>query len=260
LQYHLHASDPFDHEKRVLTVDEVIAMLERIRKDGPLDVVSLSSWYTKGEDGGILQIEPYIRAIKSSFNVLLLVEIHLPETAEWIDKTYAMGADSVCYHLGDLCSHGPFDNRRQVKDELKLLKHAVAIFPQGTILSHITMGNRPFEDVIEDIDKLAEIKVLPLLTPESREIVIKQNLTTEQLAPLFGYVYNRAKRQSVTMNWFKRLAPFLTPIEGSYFSGDTPRLKLALLNFYQSRLFGGSISAGLSNLRRRLRVKEVKKG
>lgn len=117
-------------EDFVLNVEEVIGLLECIRKEQPIDVVTLSSWSTEGEDGGILQIEPYIRAIKSSFNVLLFVEIHLPEKSSWIDRTYAMGADSVCYHIGDLCSHGPDEKvkRMKVEEELRLLKHAVSIF------------------------------------------------------------------------------------------------------------------------------------
>ncbi|MBI4412559.1 MAG: hypothetical protein HY541_08760 [Deltaproteobacteria bacterium] len=245
----------------VLSVDEVIGLLDRIRKETAIDVITLSAWSAKGEDGGILQIEPYIRAIKASFNVLLLVEVHLPNVRSMIDQTYAMGADSVCYHLGNLCSHGdqPPAPGRSTEQELHLLRHAVSIFPPGSILSHITMGSRPFAEVIEDIGLLTGIKVLPILTVEGLEVVRQKGLTTAQLAPLFGYVYNAAKRAKITMNWFSRLAPFVAPIEGRFFSGDSPKLKLALLNFYQSRFLGGSISAGLSNLRRKLRVREVKK-
>lgn len=260
LQSHLNGSTKSFREELVLSVDEAIGLLHRIRKETAIDVITLSSWSAIGADGGILQIEPYIRAIKASFNVLLLVEVHLPNARSVIDQTYAMGADSVCYHLGNLCRHGdePETQGRSTEQEMNLLKHAVSIFPPGTILSHITMGSRPFEEVIEDIDLLTGIKVQPILTVESLDVVRQKGLTTAQLAPLFGYVYNAAKRAKITMNWFSKLAPFIAPIEGRFFSGDSPKLKLALLNFYQSRLFGGSISAGLSNLRRRLRVREIK--
>lgn len=121
------------------------------------------------------------------------------------------------------------------------------------------MGSHAFDEVIDDIDKLTKIKVLPILTLESQEVVKKMGLTTEQLAPMFGYVYNATKRNKIKMNWFSKMAPFIAPIEGHFFSGDSPKLKLALLNFLSiETFFGGSISAGLSNLRRRLRVREVK--
>lgn len=262
LQSHLDEGDPKEEsKKREITVDELIGLLERIRKDQKIDILTLSAWDASGEDGGIAQIEPYIRAIKRSFNLLLSVEIHLPRKHLWIDRTYAMGADSVCYHLGNLCSHGAEETKEslRVSQELDFLKHATDIFPPGTIMSHLTMGNRPFEEVVEDIDKLTKIGVLPILTASSREAILAGGYTTAQLAPLFGYVYNSAKKNNITMNWFGKLAPFIAPIEGRFFSGDTPRFKLALLNFYQSRIFGGSISAGLSNLRRKLRVRHVKR-
>lgn len=260
LQPHIPLGD-VSPEDALISVDETIATLERIRKDGALDVVTLSCWAATGEDGGIEQIEEYIRAIKSSFNVLLFVEVHPPLKKSWIDKTYAMGADSVCYHLGNLCNHGeggvPVVQQESLQ-EMEMLAHAVSIFPPGSILCHITMGNRPYKEVMKDIDELTKMGVMPILTPESREVILAESIGTDELAPLYGYVYNQAKECSITMNWFSKLAPFIAPIEGRHFSGDSPRIKLALMNFYQSRLFGGSISAALSNLRRRLRVKEVR--
>ena len=257
-----HLIDPHDPQKEDLhvTVEETVALLKEIRKDRKIDVVTISSWTTHEEDGGILEIEPYLRAIKEEFNVLLFVEVHLPHQTSIIDRTYAMGADSVCYHIGDLCSHGAHEesSRKPLKEELKLLKHAVKVFPQGTILSHLTMGTRPVEDVMKDVDELTKIKVLPILTVESREVVLQEKLTTKHLAPLFGYVYNQVKAQKVKMNWFSKLSSYFAPIEGRYFAGDTPKFKLALMNFYQSSAFGGSISSSLSNLRRKLRVREVK--
>lgn len=241
----------------VLSVDETVAVLERIRKERTIDVVSLSCW-NPGEDGGIAQVEPYVRAIKQYFNVLVFVEVHLPARASLIDVTYAMGADSVCYHIGNLCSHGT-DAHASPHDkdaEIRLLKHAVAIFPQGTILAHITVGRESLDSTHDDIESLCAIQVLPILTLESLEIARARGLTAAELAPLFGFLYNAAKKNRIKMNWFSRLSPFLTPIECRFFAGDMPRLKLALMNFYQSRILGNSVSVSLSNWRRKLRVRE----
>lgn len=244
----------------VLSVDETVAVIERIRKERAIDVISLSCWQP-GEDGGVSQVEPYVRAIKKYFKVLVFVEIHLPRHAGTIDETYAMGADSVCYHIGNLCSHGDgAGTAPSEKDfEVRLLRHAVDVYPQGTILAHITLGRGSIAESEADIAELSALKVLPILTLESLAIAHERGLTAVELAPLFGFLYNAAKKHGIKMNWFARLSPFLTPIEGRFFAGDMPRFKLALLNFYQSRVLGGSVSAALSNLRRKLRVKVIDK-
>lgn len=247
----------------VPTVDEVIDVLDFANSESKIDVLAMSTWDTSGDDGGINSIEPYIRAIKSTFNLLLFIEIHLPKHRKFMDKTYAVGADSVCYHLGDLCSHGS-DERvdsshvMSMEEEIDLLKYAVSIYPQGTILSHITMGNRPLDDVKQDISRLTEIGVLPILTGESREVLLNAGYNIEEYAGMFKFVYEEAKKRKIKMNWFSKMSPFMTPIEGYLFTPDKPYFKLALMNFYQSRLFGGNISARLSDLRRNLRVREVK--
>lgn len=242
----------------VISVDEAVAVLERIRKDRPIDVVSLSCW-EPGSDGGIKQVEAYVRAIKKFFNVLVFVEVHLPDRSATIDETYAMGADSVCYHIGNLCSHGGdrASAEREKKAEMRLLRHAVSVFPAGTILAHVTIGENSVEESREDIDALCGAGVLPILTVESLEVAHCKGLSAAEIAPLFGEIYDRAKQNGIKMNWFSKLSPFVTPMEGRFFTGDIPRLKLALMNFYQSRILGGSISSGLSNLRRKLRVKTV---
>ncbi|EKD41322.1 MAG: hypothetical protein ACD_73C00768G0001, partial [uncultured bacterium] len=170
-------------------------------------------------------------------------------------------ADSVCYHLGNLCSHGEDEvlaDQSRMEEDLSLLRYAVDVFPSGSVLSHITMGNRPFEEVKRDIDALSCIRVLPLLTAVSRDQLLEKKVSVAQMAEMFGFVYEEAKRNKIPLNYFARLAPFMAPIEGHFFSGDIPRFKLAMLNFYQSRVFGSSISAGLSNIRRKLRVIEKK--
>lgn len=242
----------------VISVDETVAVLERIRKERALDVVSLSCWDPR-EDGGISQVEPYVRAIKKFFNVLVFVEVHLPQNASVIDETYAMGADSVCYHIGNLCSHGgatAAPERPKEKDaEMRLLRHAVSVFPAGSILAHVTIGENSVAESREDIDSLCGEGVLPILTFENLEIAHRRGLTAAEVAPLFGEIYDKANKNRIKMNWFSRLSPFVTPMEGRFFTGDIPRLKLAIMNFYQSRILGGSVSAGLSNLRRKLRVR-----
>jgi len=248
-----------DRPDMVISVDETLAILEKIKQERNIDVVSLSSWDPSEKDGGIFQIEPYIRAIKKNFNVLLLAEVHLPESKDIIDVTYAMGADSVCYHIGNLCSHGHTikETERERDFEIRLLRHAVSDFPPGSILAHITIGTNSFEESTVDIESLCRIKVLPILTLESLEVAHQLKFTAEQLAKLYAFVYDQANENGIKMNWFSRLAPFMSPIEGYFFVGRVPRLKLAFMNFYHSRILGGNITANLSNLRRKLRVKEI---
>lgn len=245
----------------VLSVDETLNVLEKITSRKPVDVVTLSCWSPDPRDGGILQIEPYIRAIKKNFGVLLLVEVHLPQTTDIIDATYAMGADSVCYHIGNLCTHGvaaPSSGDRHKEIEMALLRHAVDVFPGGSILAHITCGDPATTDTRADIDELCAARVLPILTVESLAQANRLGFNAEKLAPLFGYLFTTARRHKIKMNWFSKLAPFVAPIEGHFFAGGISRLERTLMNLYQIRFFGGSLSAALSNLRRKLRVREVR--
>lgn len=249
----------------VVSVDETLNLIDLIRKERPIGVISLSAWDPQTEDGGIFQIEPYIRAIKRNYNVLLFVEVQLPKKTNVIDATYAMGADSVCYHIGNLCSHGKSQADPQLDKNfvVRMLEHAVSDYPQGSILAHVTIGpigERSNEHSKNDIAALCRLKVLPILTIENLHEAHEMCVTAAQLAELHAFTYRRARENKIKMNWFFKLSPFVAPMEGRFFVGDIPRFKLALMNFYQSRILGSSVSAGLSNLRRKLRVKEVSGG
>ena len=249
----------------IISVEETVSTLDRIQKERPIDVVSLSCWDPDEEDGGIFQIKPYIEAIKKNFNVLVFIEVHLPKDENIIDQTYAIGADSVCYHIGNLCSHGHshIEPERNKEFENKLLKHAVSDFPGGSILVHITVGpigDRSNQQSKEEIESLCANKVLPILTIENLHDAHDMQMKAEQVAELQALVYEKAKENNIKIHWFSKLSPFFTPFEGRHLVGDAPKLKVALMNFYQSRVLGGSISSGLSNLRRKLRVREVSKG
>lgn len=231
LQPYLGGLEPFNRNL-ALSVDEVVALLERVKRDHPIEVVALSSWDAGSDDGGILRIEPYIRAIKSAFNVLLFVEVHPPKSASLIDVTQAMGADSVCYHLGRFDPTLPDQSR--MEENLSVLRHAVNVFPAGSVLAHLTLGDQPLETVYKDIEMLSSLRVLPVMTGQKRADFLGRGITVPALAGLFGFIYAEAKKNRIPLHYFAKLSPFVAPIEGRFFSEDTPRLQLIVHHIYRS--------------------------
>lgn len=193
---------------RVPTVDEVLWSLDAIRKGSDLRVVGLSSWEDTPDDGGALQVEAYVRAIKSWFNVQILTELHLPPKVNVIDRTFASGVNSVCYHFSNLKSDATY----------KLLAHAVSVFQPGGVSAHVSIGEATPHELISAIDRLTAIGVVPLLT-FSREAVIKEGLGVPALAGIYAHVYDAVKRNRLPLQWFKNLGPFFAPVEGQYLTG-----------------------------------------
>lgn len=243
-----------------LTVDETLWVIKTLKKETPIDIVTFSAWETDGEDGGIEQIEPYIRGIKKTYNLLTVVEVHLPHTTEWIEKSYAMGADAICYHLGDICRQvpsGTVNTHRDGEKEKQLLQHAVGIFPTGTVQAHVTIGPHPTEEILQELDALIDLGVLPIITVDDHDQALKNSLDSRKLAMIFDHVYQRSVSRGIAHNWLQGLSPFFMPLEGRFFGHESSKMKMAISRIYQMRFFGSRLSSFISNLRRSLRVKKI---
>lgn len=247
----------------LISVEQTITLLRRIQREQVIHVVSLSSWDDAQGDGGLSQVRPYIEAIKKHFRVLVYVELQLPQKEEVIDHSYAIGADSVCYHIGNLCSHhadhvadhAPRDFER----ERQLLSHAVSGFPQGRVLAHITvgaLGNRSNDSSKKEIDAFCALGVLPVLTFEDSVHANQRGLTAQQAAEIFLYTYECAKTHRIKMGWFSELAPFFSPAEARLLKGNDSKIKQAVDQLV-SPFVGGALNSSMANMRRKLRVKKT---
>jgi biotin synthase-related radical SAM superfamily protein len=256
-------------DPRERSVDDVLETIEfALRAQGNLSMVYLAMGYTDAEDHGIATLEPYIRAIKRHFDLLVSVDVLPPETDDWIDRTYAMGVDALSYNLEvwdptrfeEYC---PGLHENVGRDRfLQALTYAVGIFPAGAVACHLIVGlDRPLSTV-DGIDWLTQngiVPVLPLFRP-FKGIDLRDQLeeipATEEVAAVYGYLYQALKDRRIPMTWVRDLSVVTTPLEGRHFVGEEAKLQVFLQSFFNSKL-GRRTAVGLAEMRRALRVREV---
>jgi hypothetical protein len=214
------------------SIDEVLKTIESVYKDNLVEVVHLvySEW---SEDGGIRFLEPYIREIKRKIDTLLSVEITLPDENKWIDLTYAIGVDIVIYNDMDI----------------EKLKYAASIFPNGAVMSYVIPVYDSVESIINKIDTLTDIGVIPLP-------LISRWLhpPVEEIKYILAFIYKAIKDKGINIGWIRNISIIPTPMDGRFFVNKGSNI---IENFYRTRL-GLKTLKGLSNLIRKLRVKEVR--
>jgi hypothetical protein len=250
-------------------VEDVVEAIRAAREERPIHMVYLSVGYIDGPDSGVHALEPYVRAIKNAFNLLVAVDALPPSDDSWIDRTYAMGVDSVSYNL-EIYGEGPFKKicpgpARKLGRErfLSALSYATTVFNPGAVVCHLIVGLEPVVNTLAGIDDLVSRNVVPVL-PVYRPfkgIDLRQNdeqavtpLNTEDLSQVYAHLYNRLREHNIPMGWVRDISVVTTPMEGRYFVGGETRL----VGFIQ-RMFSDphrKPSPRWVDIRRSLRVRE----
>ena len=253
--------DNSSEDKEVFSVDELLEVVEAVKREKVAEIVYLSLGFTSEDDGGIEFLAPYIKAIKKHFRILVAVELLPPKKNSWIDDTYAMGADSVLYNL-EIFDKGLFEVICPGRSELigrarylDALKYAASIFPNGTVASHLIVGLEPPGSTIKGIDyltKMGVVPILPIYRPTPGKALRIEPLTTEIILPVYKHLYKAVRDNKINMNWVRDISLISTPIEGKSLVEEEGGISL-LDSFYKSR-FGRKTALGLSTLRRKLRV------
>lgn len=249
----------------LVAVDDILEAIRIVRDTTKIDMVYLSVGHLSGSDGGVRALEPYIRAIKKHFDILVAMDALPPEHNAWIDRTYAMGVDSLSYNLEifdprrfDQICPGP--SRRIGRQRfLDALEYAATVLPAGAVICHLIVGLESPESTCNGIDALLTRKVMPVLPifrpfrgRDMRETDEAIELETQQIFDLYGYLYKKVRQHKLPMSWVQNISVVTTPAEGRFFVGAK---RPGLLQ----RLVGGERrpSVMLSDWRRALRVKEV---
>lgn len=251
---------------QAVPVADVIETIRTAFAEGAVEFVYLHIGYLEGDDAGVEFLEPYVEAIKKHFDTLIAVQLQPPQSNRWVDRTYAMGVDALCYsiqiHDPDLlrtyCSgRAGVVGRDRYYDALG---YAATIFPSGTVWSDLIVGLEPPESTIAGIDLLVRMGVLPVLSLfrplEDTQLRDHPMPNTADVEPVFGHLFNAVRHARINMNWVRDLSFAITPLEARFFAGDEARSSVAANSFYRSRL-GGLAARSLSRLRRRLRVRKV---
>lgn len=246
-------------------VDDILEAIRIVRDTTRIDMVYLSVGHLTGSDGGVRALEPYIRAIKKHFDILVAMDALPPEHNAWIDRTYAMGVDSLSYNL-EIFDPSRFDQicpgpSRHIGRQrfLDALEYAATVLPAGAVICHLIVGLEAPESTCAGIDALLGRRVMPVLPifrpfrgRDMRETNEAMELDTQRIFDLYGYLYTKVRQHKLPMSWVQNISVVTTPAEGRFFVGAK---RPGLLQ----RLVGGERrpSVMLSDWRRALRVKEV---
>ncbi|MBE9531282.1 MAG: hypothetical protein IME98_00580 [Proteobacteria bacterium] len=253
--------DVSSNGKKEFSIEEILEVVEAVKKEKVAEIIYLSLGFTSEDDGGIEFLAPYIKAIKKHFRILVAVEALPPKKNSWIDDTYAMGADSILYNL-EIFDKGLFEiicpGRSELigrKRYLDALQYAASIFPGGTVASHLIVGLEPPGSTIKGVDhltKMGVVPILPIYRPTPGKALRIEPLTTEIILPVYKHLYKAVKENNINMNWVRDISLISTPIEGKSLVEEQGGISL-LDSFYKSR-FGRKAALGLSTIRRKLRV------
>jgi solute carrier family 13 (sodium-dependent dicarboxylate transporter), member 2/3/5 len=248
-----------------IPVDDVVDTVRAAFAEGAIDFVYLHIGYVDGEDAGVRFIEPYVRAIKRHFDTLVAVQLQPPRENRWIDYIYAIGVDAISYsvqiHDPDILANLCVGRAEQVGRDryYEALRHAAAIFPNGTVWSDLIVGLEPIESTLAGVDALVDMGVLPVLSVfrplSDTELRDHPMPATQDVAPVFAYMFERVREAGINMNWVRDLSFAVTPFEARFFADPNASLG-GLGPLYRSRI-GNLAVRNLSRLRRRLRVRKV---
>lgn len=247
--------------------EDFVEALQILLKDTPAEIVHLSSGFVVADDGGMATLEPLVKEIRKHLNILVSVAVMPPSANAWIDRTYAAGVDMVYYDL-DVFDPALFSASYPEKEEkirrkryIEALEHAVKVFPRGAVTSHLVLGLEPIESTLKGIDFLTDLGVVPLITffppLEGSTLAMRWKPDLKDIVPVYAYLYERIQKKKLSTNWVRQIDVVLTPLEGRHFSGGRAGLQVAIKNFYHTAI-GRKTAVGLSALRRKLRVREVK--
>ncbi len=254
-------------QKMDYTNEDFVEALKLILEESPAEIIHLSSGFVESEDGGMAQIEPLVQEIRKHLNILISVDVMPPSHNDWIDRTYAAGVDMVYYDLDvfdpQLFAKTYPEKQHKIRQEryLKALKHAVKVFPSGAVTSHLVLGLEPLESTRKGIDVLTDLGVVPLITffppQEGSDLIKRWSPNLKEIFPIYAYLYDRMTEKKLLTNWIRQIDVLLTPLEGRHFTGGKSRFQVAMKNFYHTPV-GRKAAYGISAIRRKLRVKEVK--
>ncbi len=253
-----------EEELSLYSVDEVLETVEAAYREGKAHIIYITMGFVSAPDGGLEMVRPYIRAIKKNFNTLISLEALPPKEDRWIDETYAAGVDSVIYNLEIFDPHlfrrfcpgrAELIGRERY---LEALEYAASIFPSGTVASHLIVGLEPKESTIRGIDYLTDIGVVPILPIfkplKGSQLEARRPPTTEEVAPIYAYLYRTLRRKRINMRWVKDISVVTTPIEGRFFTDE--RGKEGILHILSNPALRAKAAWVLATIRRKLRVKE----
>jgi hypothetical protein len=207
------------------------------------------------EDGGIFKLQPYIRLISKNFKVLIGARVSVPKKKEWIDWTYAIGVDIICYDL--LCYNKKYyvkyyAHKGEHESIIESLIYATTVFPKGCVMTHLIAGFEPPESTIEGIEFLSSKGIIPILKTDP-----SSNLPLKTLLSLYEKLTKTIKKYRINPGHTGNMDHILTPAELSNLTLSKIAGKGSIYTNFSKKLLNSAIR-NMYKIRRNLMVREVK--
>jgi hypothetical protein len=246
--------------KKDRSIDEILETVKIATQERGIENVCLNVGFANSEDGGIKRLAPYIKAIRKHFDTLVCVQAQPPKTNQWINKTYALGVDSIAYNLevfdSELFSKVAPGKMKLVSRSryLEALAWAAKVFPSGAVVSNLIVGLEPSSSTIKGINYLVSIGVIPTL-PIYRSTTTgsdADNPEINEIVKIFSHLDKTLKKHRISPSLISHFNLVINAIDGKSFGGEAP-MKYP----WQAVINSRTANKLALSLRRRLRVKKT---
>jgi biotin synthase-related radical SAM superfamily protein len=166
---------------KIKTIDEILAIVENAKREGRLNVISLTSGIATSPDDEIDRVVEVVRAL-AQYKVPIGVAVH--PAANSSRRLKDAGVTEVKYSV-ETMDHEIFDRVCRGKKGhtqdfiLESLRDAVQVFGRNHVSSNIIIGlGETDESVSQGVEFLAKMGVIPVLRPISISHLRKEALKT----------------------------------------------------------------------------------
>lgn len=166
---------------KIKTKDEILAIVEKAKKEGNLHAIALTSGIARSPDDEIDRVVEIVKAL-APYKVPIGVAVHPAENSS--RKLKDAGVNEVKYSVETMdpvifkrmCKGGKGHDLAFV---LKSLREAVAIFGKNRVSSNIIIGLGETDDCVrQGVEYLAKMGVIAVLRPISISPLRKEELKT----------------------------------------------------------------------------------
>ena len=155
--------------KRRWSVDEVVAAAEAAWSVGGARLIHLEAGHLLADDGGAVELAPYLQALRRALPALISVTVLPPADPAQVLALYDLGADAISYHLLAWDPHAaaavaPLRARFVPQDRIHAaLAAAARIFPRGAVSTDLLVGLEPLADLQTALPALCARGIVPNL-------------------------------------------------------------------------------------------------
>jgi len=246
---------------------ELVEVVRAALAEREVDTVYLYNGYVPGDQAGLDRLISLIALLRRHLgHRQIALETVAPRDTSMIDDLYAAGLDVLICNLelfdeeqfATVCPGKQAEGGQEAI--WRALGHAVSVFREGAVVSHLILGLESVDSTISGMNALVEHGVVPLLIPfrplpgTPLEHTSLPDMGTAETA--FLALYEILAASGLPTHRLRDMGRVLTPMESRVLVGQEVSLPERLTLSPVGRKMGGWLDA----LRRTLKVQHVDAG